>query len=103
MLLHHQNFIGWIWTVLGASFLSTSTGCLCRWTKRNPASGRKTSEIGGVEAPELVAGNSANAAAVADANAKRVSAYNPTLLTLFDAYSTGLKASFGGFQEIWLT
>jgi len=31
----------------------------------------------------VVAGNSANAAAVADVNVKRVSAYNPTLLRLF--------------------
>lgn len=51
---------------------STGADRLRRWTERNPAPGGRTKEIDGVVAPELAAGNSANAAAVADANAKKV-------------------------------
>lgn len=52
---------------------STGADRLRRWTERNPAPGGRTSEIDGVVVPELAAGNSASAAAVADANAKKVS------------------------------
>lgn len=60
---------------------STGADRLRRWTEQNPAPGGWTGEIDGIVALELAAGNSANAAAVADANAKKASALNfPRLL-----------------------
>lgn len=58
----------------GEKGAGTGANRLRRWTERNPAPGGRISGIDGVEAPEIVSGNSANAAAVADATAKRVSA-----------------------------
>lgn len=58
----------------GEKGVGTGADRLRRWTGRNPAPGGRISHIDGVEAPELVAGNSANAVAVANATAKRVSA-----------------------------
>ena len=71
----------------------TGTGAdrLRQWTGRNPAPGGGISQINGVEAPELVAGNSANALAVADATAKQVSAYKYVFLKALNPISQALK------------
>jgi hypothetical protein len=57
----------------GEKGIGTGADQLRRWTERNPAPGGRLGNIDGAKVQELAAGNSANAAAVADANAKRVS------------------------------
>ncbi|KAF8905727.1 hypothetical protein CPB84DRAFT_1823080 [Gymnopilus junonius] len=47
------------------------TGLDRAWHWRNPAPGGRNSEIDGASAPDLAAGNAANAAATADSNAKK--------------------------------
>ena len=59
----------------GEKGAGTGADRLRRWTGRDPAPGGRISWIDGVEAPELVSGNSANAVAVADATAKQVSTH----------------------------
>ena len=59
----------------GEKGAGTGADRLRRWTGRNPAPGGRMSQIDGVRAPELAAGNSANAVAVADATAKQVSTH----------------------------
>ena len=76
----------------GEKGAGTGADRLQRWTERNPAPGGRISQIDGVEAPELAARNSANAVAVADATAKRVSAHSKYIfLIAFNPISQALK------------
>lgn len=70
----------------GEKGIGTGADRLRRWSERNPAPGGRLSNINGVEAPELAAGNSANAVAVADANAKRVSDHDLPVIVLTFQY-----------------
>jgi hypothetical protein len=63
----------------GEKGVGTGLERAARW--RNPAPGGRSGEIDGISAPTLAAGNSANAAAVADGNAKRVCTSKLHLLT----------------------
>jgi hypothetical protein len=71
----------------GEKGAGTGADRLQRWTERNPAPGERINQIDGVEAPELAAGNSVNAAAVADATAKRVSALEFFFFDDFQSYN----------------
>ena len=77
----------------GEKGASTGADRLRRWTGRNPAPGGRLSHIDGVESPEPVAGNSANAVAVADATAKQVSTYK---FFFFDSF---YKSHLSGLEK----
>ena len=87
----------------GEKGIGTGADRLRRWTERNPAPGGRIGNVGGVEAPELAAGNSFNAVAVADANAKQVSGRNSMDISSFNLNISGFKKTFRNFQEIWPT
>jgi hypothetical protein len=86
----------------GEKGAGTGADRLRRWTGRNPAPGGRISQIDGVDAPGLAAGNSANdAVAVADATAKRVSVHkSQRIFSFFDGFlsrSSGLEKTHRNF------